>query len=186
MMTEQPPAPPAARPRGRVRTLALLAVATVACGSFGIWASLTAHHLRAVAASANTALVDKAATQAVGRDVTSAVNAIFSYSYADVARTRRAAQGVLTGTAIRQYDRLFALVEQQAPKERLVVTTKVTNVGVEFLTGGRARVLVFANQQDTRDGTGPTSYAGTMFAVTAVDDAGRWKIENIDTFTAQG
>jgi Mce-associated membrane protein len=54
---------------------------------------------------------------------------------------------------------------------------------VELLAGGRARLLVFANQQDTRSGTGQTSYGGAMFAVTAVDQRGRWKIENINTFT---
>jgi Mce-associated membrane protein len=51
------------------------------------------------------------------------------------------------------------------------------------LTGGRARVLVFANQQDTRAGTRQASYGGAMFAVTAVLRHGRWLIANIDTFT---
>ena len=119
------------------------------------------------------------------RAVTGAVETIFSYSYADVGKTREAAQGLLTGAAIRQYDQLFALVEQQAPKEKLVVT-KVTTVGVELLTGDRARLLVFANQQDTRAGTTQTSYGGAMFAVTAVNRDGRWLIENINTFTNGG
>jgi Mce-associated membrane protein len=164
--------------------LALAGVATVGCGSFGIWATAQAHDLRATAGVANEAMVNRAATGAVERDVTSAVNAIFSYNYAHVGTTRKAAQGVLTGAAIRQYDELFALVEQQAPKQKLVVVTRVASVGVEFLTGGRARLLVFANQQDTRGGTSQTSYAGAMFAVTAVSQGGHWKISNIDTFTS--
>jgi Mce-associated membrane protein len=52
-----------------------------------------------------------------------------------------------------------------------------------MLNGDRARLLVFANQQDTRAGTSQTSYAGAMFAVTALRHGGRWKIENIDTFS---
>ena len=99
------------------------------------------------------------------------------------AATRRAAQGLLTGPAVRQYDTLFALVTKNAPAQKLIVTTRVTNTGVEVLNGDRARLLVFANQQDTRAGTGQTSYAGAMFAVTALHQAGRWKIENIDTFS---
>jgi Mce-associated membrane protein len=164
--------------------LVVLGVATVLFGGFGVWATVAAHSLRATAASANGALVDRPATSAVERTVTGAVNTIFSYSYTDVGRTRAVAQRLLTGAAIRQYDELFALVERQAPKEKLVVATKVTNVGVELLSGGRARLLVFANQQDSRAGTSQTSYGGAMFAVTAVHRGNRWLIENIDTFTA--
>ena len=52
-----------------------------------------------------------------------------------------------------------------------------------MLTGGRARLLVFANQQDSRTGTSQASYGGAMFAVTAVNQHGRWRIDSIDTFT---
>ena len=162
--------------------LVLLGVATVLLGGFGLWATVAAHSLRASAASANGAIVDRPATTSVERAVSGAVEQIFSYSYTDVAKTGAAAQDLLTGAAIRQYDQLFALVERQARKEKLVVTTKVTNVGVELLSGGRARLLVFANQQSSRAGTSQTSYGGAMFAVTAVRRDGRWLIENIDTF----
>jgi Mce-associated membrane protein len=175
--------PDASGSRRRVVVVALLGAATVVFGSLGIWAILAAHGLTAAAGAANAALVDSSATRKVETDITRAVNTIFSYSYADTERTRAAAQRLLTGQAIRQYDRLFALVEQEAPRQKLVVTTRVTRIGVELLTGGRARVLVFANQQDARAGTGQASYGGAMFAVTAVSQDGRWKIENIDTFT---
>jgi Mce-associated membrane protein len=158
----------------------------VVFGSFGVWAEVGSHSLRQAAASANVALVSPTQTRAVQQQVTSAVNTIFSYSYTDVGTTRQAAQRLLTGAAIRQYDQLFALVERQAPKQKLVVTTRVTSIGVEFLNGDLARVLVFANQQDTRAGTSQTSYAGAMFAVTAVSRSGHWLIENIDTFASPG
>ena len=130
-------------------------------------------------------MTDGAATSAVNRQIVSAGNKVFSYSYADTAATRRAAQGLLTGPAIHQYDTYFALVAKDAPSQKLVVTTRVTNSGVELLAGNQARVLVFANQQDTRAGTRQTSYAGALFAVTAVRQGSRWKIENIDTFNGQ-
>jgi Mce-associated membrane protein len=174
---------PKAGSRRRVAVATLLGAATIALGSLGIWAIVTAHGLRAAAADANVALIDRAATRTVNREITRTVETIFSYNYAATARTKASAQRLLTGAAIREYDQLFALVEQQAPKQKLVVTTKVTSIGVELLTGGRARVLVFVNQQDTRAGTGQTSYGGAMFAVTAVNQHGRWKIENIDSFT---
>lgn len=170
--------------KSRVFRPAVLGAATVIFGGFGVFATIAGHDLRSTAATSNTALVDRPATASVQRAITSAVNTIFSYSYADVAKTRRAAQVLLTGAAIKQYDQLFALVEQQAPKQQLVVVTKVTSTGVELLTGNRARVLVFANQQDTKAGTAQASYSGAMFAVTAVNRGGHWLISNINTFTS--
>ena len=172
---------PGAR-RGWRAAAALGAVAVVLAG-FGVWATLHASSLRSNAgAQANTALTDGQATATVRREISAAINTIFSYNYANTAATRQAAQGVLTGPAVRQYNTLFALVTRNAPAQKLIVKTKVTNSGVELLNGDRARLLVFANQQDTRAGTGQTSYAGAMFAVTALRQGGRWKIENIDTF----
>jgi Mce-associated membrane protein len=182
-VTESPAPVPSPRPRWHRVLPVAFAAATVVLGALGAWAAVEAHDLRANPASANDALVDASATRAVTHDVTSAVNTIFSYSYADTARTKAAAQRLLTGPAIRQYNQLFALVQQQAPKEKLVVTTRVTNVGVELLTGGSARLLVFANQEDSKAGTSQASYGGAMFAVTAVNERGRWLIESIDTFT---
>jgi Mce-associated membrane protein len=183
--THPPPSATADGRTGRARAavIAMLGAGTIVFGSLGIWAAVAAHDLRASAGTANGALVDASATQGVKKAVTNAVNTIFSYSYADTARTRAAAQQLLTGPAIRQYNQLFALVQQQAPREKLVVTTRVTNIGVELLTGGQARLLVFANQQDSSAGTSKATYGGAMFAVTAVNQHGRWQIESIDTFT---
>jgi len=167
----------------RLRLPAVLGVATVLLGGFGAWATVQAHNQRAANAQQNLALTNGPATSAVRRQVSSAIQAIFSYSYTDTAKTRRDAQNLLTGPAIRQYDQLFSLVQKDAPTQKLVVTTSVTNSGVEFLTGSSARILIFANQQDSRAGTGQTSYAGAMFAVTAVLTGSTWKISNIDTFT---
>ena len=165
------------------RIAAALGAVTVVLAGFGVWATLHASNLRSSAAQENTALTDGPATATVRREISAAVNTIFSYNYADTAATRRAAQRVLTGPAVRQYNTLFALVTKNAPAQKLVVTTRVTSSGVELLNGNRARLLVFANQQDTRAGTGQTSYAGAMFAVTALRQGGQWKIENIDTFS---
>ena len=174
---------PGAGRRRAWRAVAALGAATIVLGGFGVWATLQANSERSSAAAQNTALTDGPATAAVRREIAAAVNTIFSYNYANTAATRRAAQGLLTGPAVREYDTLFALVTKNAPAQKLVVTTKVTNTGVEMLNGDRARLLVFANQQDTRAGTGQTSYAGAMFAVTALRQGGRWKVENIDTFS---
>jgi Mce-associated membrane protein len=161
----------------------VLGAATVVLGGFGVWATVAAHNLRSSAAPQNIAVTNGAATSAVSQQIAHAVNTVFSYNYADTAATRQAAQSLLTGPAIRQYNTYFTLVAKDAPTQKLVVTTRVTNSGVELLDGNQARLLVFANQQDTRAGTHQTSYAGALFAVTAIRQGGRWKIENIDTFS---
>lgn len=182
-MTESPKAQsPKAQSRWR-RAPLLLGVASVVVGAFAVWSGIQAHDLHDQQANRNVALTDAAATSQVQRQLGRAIETIFSYNYADTGVTRTAAQRLLTGPAIKQYDSLFKLVQQDAPTQRLVLTTQVTSSGVELLIGGRARLLVFADQRDTRMTTHQTSYAGALFAVNAIREGGRWKIDSIDTFT---
>lgn len=169
----------------RWRQVVTLLVAAAVLAGFAVWAAVHASDLRASRADSNLALSDKTLTRQVTSQVSGAVDTIFSYSYANPAATRRAAQRVLTGSAISQYNKLFTLVEQKAPAEKLVLHTKVTDIGVELLTNDRARLLVFVNQQD-QAGSGQAVYSGAMFAVTAVRHGSHWLISNINTFTSSG
>jgi Mce-associated membrane protein len=172
---------PATRPRSNRLVLPLL-VASVVLAAFAVVAGLHAHELKADRGQPNLALTDRALTHQVSSQVSTAVSTIFSYRYTDPGATSAAAQRLLTGTAIRQYNQLFKLVAEKAPAERLVLRTQVTQLGVELLTPGRARLLVFVNQQD-QAGSGKAVYSGAMFAVTAVLARGHWLISTIDTFT---
>jgi Mce-associated membrane protein len=166
---------------------ACLGALAVVLGGLAVWFGLEASSATSGVDTSNTALTDLAATRQVTQQVTSAVNKIFSYNYADTAKTSQAAAILLTGKARQQYDTLFKLVRQDAPKEKLVLTTTVTNSGVEFLDGSRARLLIFADQRDTAGVAHKTTDAGAMFAVNAVNQGGgRWKISSIDTFGAAG
>lgn len=183
------PKPSARKPgRGRsgsvlYRVVAALGLLTVLLGGFAGWAAMEAATLHDTAATRNTALTDTARTSEVKGMVTQAVNSVFSYNYADTARTDQAAKKLLTGKAVQQYADMLAQVRKQAPVQKLVLTTTVTDSGVELIDGDRARVLIFADQRNTR--TAPkeeTTYAAAMFAVDAVHQDGVWKISNIDTF----
>lgn len=165
---------------------ACLGALAVVLGGLAVWFGLEASSATSGVDTSNAALTDPAATRQVTRQVTSAVNKIFSYNYADTAKTSQAAATLLTGKARQEYDTLFKLVRQDAPKEKLVLTTTVTNSGVEFLDGSRARLLIFADQRDTAGVAHKTTDAGAMFAVNAVNQGGRWKISSIDTFGAAG
>ncbi|MFB8103329.1 hypothetical protein ACFC3O_10875 [Streptomyces sp. NPDC056007] len=184
--TEPGPDAVAASPRRRIRPRlpALLCALTVLLGAFAAWAFTSAASLRDEPARQNTALTDIARTSEVKGRITEAVGAVFSYDYASPARSDRAAKTHLTGRAVQQHQDMLADVREQGPRQKLVLTTTVTGSGVEYLDGDRARLLIFADQSNTRTGKDEeTTYAAAMFAVDAVRRGDTWRIAAIDTFT---
>ncbi|MFD4664577.1 hypothetical protein [Streptomyces halstedii] len=172
------------RPRPHVRLPAVLCAATVLLGAFAAWAFTSAASLRDDPTRQNTALTDISRTSEVKGQITEAVGAVFSYTYASPEKSEKAARTYLTGKAVQQHQDMLAEVRAQAPKQKLVLTTTVTESGVELLDGDRARLLVFADQSNTRTGKDEeTTYAAAMFAVDAVRRGDTWRIAAIDTFT---
>ncbi|WP_318196520.1 hypothetical protein [Streptomyces sp. MCL20-2] len=180
---------PRPRPRPRASRLritlpAVLCALTVLLGAVAVWAFASASSLRDEPARQNAALTDIGRTSEVKGRISEAVGAVFSYDYASPARSDRAASTYLTGRAVQQHKDMLADVREQAPEQKLVLTTTVTESGVEFLDGDRARLLVFADQSNTRTGKDEeTTYAAAMFAVDAVRRGDTWLIAAIDTFT---
>lgn len=171
-------------PRLRIRLPAVLCALTVLLGAFAAWSFTSAGSLRDEPGRQNTALTDISATSEVKGQITEAAGAVFSYDYASPAKSDRAARTYLTGRAVRQHKDMLAQVRAQAPEQKLVLTTTVTEAGVELLDGDRARLLIFADQSNTRTGKGAeTTYAAAMFAVDAVRRGDTWRIAAIDTFT---
>ena len=91
---------------------------------------------------------------------------------------------LLTGKAVQQYNQLFALVRKQAPQQKQILTTTVTDSAVKSLASDRARLLIFADQRNTRTDKDQSSYSAAVFAVGAIRIDGKWKINNIDTLGA--
>jgi Mce-associated membrane protein len=184
--------PAAATPeRERLLLPVCLGVATVALAGLAVWFGVNASKSAGSASgfgagTSNIALTNPAATAQVTQQVSNAVDTIFSYNYTNTAKTDQAARTLLTGKASTEYANLFKVVQQEAPAEKLVLTTTVTNSGVEFLNASTARLLIFVNQQDTGATKASTTDAGAMFSVTAVFQGGHWKIENINTFGSGG
>ncbi|MFF1925361.1 hypothetical protein ACFVW8_32915 [Streptomyces sp. NPDC058221] len=171
-------------PRLRLRLPAVLCVLTVLLGAFAVWAFASAGSLRDDPSRRNTALTDISRTSEVKGQITEAVGAVFSYDYASPAKADAAVKKYLTGKAVQQHTDMLAEVRAQAPKQKLVLTTTVTESGVELLDGDRAHLLIFADQSNTRTGKSEeTTYAAAMFAVDAVRRGGTWRISAIDTFT---
>ncbi|MGW4227682.1 hypothetical protein ACWEF9_00085 [Streptomyces sp. NPDC004980] len=182
---DEQPGPPRRRlPRLRVRLPAVLCAATVLLGAFAAWSVTSAATLRDDPVRQNTALTDISRTSEVKGQITEAVGAVFSYTYASPEKSDRAAERYLVGAAVQQHKDMLAEVRAQAPKQKLVLTTTVTESGVELLDGDRARLLIYADQSNTRTGKGEeTTYAAAMFAVDAVHRGDTWRIAAIDTFT---
>ncbi|MER6102782.1 hypothetical protein ABT115_10765 [Streptomyces sp. NPDC001832] len=168
----------------RIRLPAVLCALTVFFGAFAAWAFSSAGSLRDDPARQNTALTDISRTSEVKGQISEAVGAVFSYNYASPGKSERAIKSYLVGKAVQQHEDMLAQVRAQGQKQKLVLTTTVTDSGVELLDGDRARLLIFADQSNTRTGrSDETTYAAAMFAVDAVHRGGTWRISAIDTFT---
>ncbi|WP_329788856.1 hypothetical protein V1227_31010 [Lentzea sp. DG1S-22] len=169
--------PPAAR-TGWLLPVSLLVVA-VLLGGLG-----TFFLMKSRAVGYDAALVDSATTSAVNGQVREAVEKSFSYNFADVEATEKAAKELLTGKALCQYNAVFGPVKEVAPQQKLVVTVRVVSSAVSSLKDGRAAVLVFADQVTTRTTDNQTGGGTAMLRVSAVDADGRWKIDNMEMFGA--
>jgi Mce-associated membrane protein len=161
-----------------VLSAALLLVA-VLFGALG-----TFFMVKSRAVSYDAALVDAATTSAVNGQVREAVEKSFSYNFADVESTEKAARELLTGKALCQYNAVFGPVKEVAPQQKLVVTVRVVSSAVSSLKGDHATVLVFADQVTTRTTDNQSGGGTAMLRVSAVDDGGRWKIDNMEMFGA--
>jgi Mce-associated membrane protein len=168
-----------------MRLPAVLCVLTVLLGGFAAFAAGQASGLRDEPSARNAALTDIARTSEVKGQITKAVEAVFSYNFTNPGALDQAAKAQLTGKAVTQHREMLAAVRTQGPKQKLVLTTTVTESGVELIDGDRARLLIFADQSNTRTATkDETTYAAAMFAVDAVRGDGAWRIAAIDTFGA--
>jgi Mce-associated membrane protein len=152
------------------RILAAVVVLAVGCA---VWFGIETASL---SPSDNAALVDTAATSSVTAEVGDAVKAVFSYDYANLARTERAASEYLVGDAVRQYQAQFASARTRAAAEKLVRTTTVRAIGVRSLQGDEASVLLFLDQQTVAQGGGAPSSSVAQLSVTAKRVDGHWKL----------
>ncbi|NKI43052.1 hypothetical protein [Streptomyces physcomitrii] len=152
----KPAAPTAAAPTRTPRLLlAVLGILTLLLGAFAGLGFSRSAALEDDPAGRNTALTDLARTSEVKGKAGELVGSLFSYDYADPDKAAEAAATLLTGKAVDQHRALLADVRAQAPKQKLVLTTTVTDSAVERIEGDRARVLVYADQAGVSTAGGP-------------------------------
>jgi Mce-associated membrane protein len=160
--------------------LVLLLVAAALAG-LGFWFQTRSRDVHL-----NEALVDTGGTTEVSGQAREAVEKAFSYNFADVTATEKAANELLVGKAKCQYNAIFGPVKTLAPEQKLVVTVRVVSSGVTSLEGDRATVLLFIDQVTTRTTDNQTGGGIAMMRVGAQRSDGRWKVDNMEMFGQTG
>lgn len=162
-------------PRIRIGIAAALVAAGAAGGATAVTA--TSHEPRASAVE-NEAFIDNAGTESVLEDVSAAATAVFTIRPDAVAATRRQASKLLVGDAVEQYDKLYGSYLRQAKEQGLTLRTEVRAIGVTWLRGDEAQLLVLADQAGvTASGQSGAGSAQLVLEARRVDD--RWKIASI-------
>lgn len=159
--------------------LPVMAACTVVFAVLAVWFQYEVHSLNNDGPAANQALADNAATSEVNGQVSDAVEKLFSYDFADTAKTEKAAKNLLIDGATEEYNQLFSTVKEQAPQQKLVVTTTVKSSGVTNLQDDRAEVLLFVDQKAVRTDNGNENVAPAQISVGAVKQGDQWKINKI-------
>lgn len=168
------------RRSGLALPIALVVLAALLIG-LGVWFQRQAGEVRY-----NQALVDSAGTTEVAGQAREAVEKAFSYNFADVSATEKAANELLVGKAKCQYNAIFGPVRTLAPEQKLVVTVKAVSSGVTELDGDRATVLLFLDQVTTRTTDNQSGGGIAMMRVGAQRVDGRWKVDNMEMFGQTG
>ncbi|GAA4706273.1 hypothetical protein GCM10023215_53100 [Pseudonocardia yuanmonensis] len=172
------PAPPST-----TRGTTILAGVTVVALALAALAGVSWWTMRHTPAAQNTALVDVAATTQVSQQLGDAVKTVYSYDYTRLDQNEAAAREVITPAFGQQFDALFGEVRKLALEQQAVVTATISQSAVESITGDRAVLVVFLDQQATRaaagDQAGQQVAAAGRLTVTGQLVDGTWKIAEV-------
>jgi Mce-associated membrane protein len=111
-----------------------------------------------------------------------AIVPLLSYDARDLDRSRARATPYLTDSEREQYDKLFAVIEQNAPETGTVVRARYVASGIVRTGTDRVDVLVFVNQLTTnkQHPDDPVVYKNQVTVTMAkVGDA--WLVDNLST-----
>jgi len=115
-----------------------------------------------------------------------AVVPVLSYDYEHLEEDRKAAKAEMTGKYGAEYDKFFALIEQNAPETQTKVGAEVVSSGIVRATEDRVQVLVFVDRPTTNKlSAEPTVYKDqATLSMQLVD--GVWLVDDMVTSPVQG
>ncbi|MBS2939503.1 hypothetical protein KDN32_17310 [Nocardioides sp. J2M5] len=115
-----------------------------------------------------------------------AVVPVLSYDYEHLDEDQRAAQALMTGSYRQEYDKLFAVLQENAPQTRTRVSAEVVASGIVRATDDRVQVLVFVDRPTTNKlSAEPVVYKDQVtLSMQRVD--GEWLVDDLLTSPVQG
>lgn len=158
--------------RRRAGFFALIAALAVLAMGAAIWFAVQTQLMR----GGNTALAEPDATAEVTDEIGDAVKAVFTYNYEDPERSQRAAERLLVGEAVDQYDTAFDEVRDSADEKELVRSSTVRVAGVQELQDDDAQMLVLVDQQTRRNDIEAQESSTVFLDIEAERVDGEWKI----------
>jgi len=115
-----------------------------------------------------------------------AVVPVLSYDFENLEADRAAAKAQMTGKYSADYDKLFALIEENAPATETTVGAEVVASGVVRATDDRVQVLVFVDRPTTnRLSAEPVVYKDQVTLSMQLVD-GVWLVDDMVTSPVQG
>lgn len=156
-----------------------LVVAVVLLG-LALVLGLRAQSLRDDPALANRALLEDDVARQVSTAVSRGLVQAFSYDWSHPDLTRDAAEALFADQASREYDTLFASLQERAPGQKLTLTTEVQVVGVQRLTEAKATLLVFLDQSSSRAEDEESSVSAAQLRVEAERRGHSWVITGLE------
>jgi Mce-associated membrane protein len=110
-----------------------------------------------------------------------AVVPVLSYDYEHLQADQEAATALMTGSYKSEYDKLFAVLEENAPRTRTRVTAEVVASGIVRAAGDRVQVLVFVDRPTTNKlSAEPTVYKDQVTLSMQLVD-GVWLVDDLVT-----
>jgi Mce-associated membrane protein len=115
-----------------------------------------------------------------------AVVPVLSYDYQHLDADQEAATALMTGKYKSEYDKLFAVLEENAPQTQTKVTADVIASGIVRASDDRVQVLVFVDRPTTNKlSAEPVVYKDQVtLSMQRVD--GEWLVDDLVTSPVQG
>jgi Mce-associated membrane protein len=115
-----------------------------------------------------------------------AVVPVLSYDYEHLDEDQRAAQALMTGKYRAEYDKLFTVLEENAPETQTRVTASVVASGIVRASADRVQVLVFVDRPTTNKlSAEPVVYKDQVTLSMQLVD-GTWLVDDMVTSPVQG
>lgn len=115
-----------------------------------------------------------------------AVVPVLSYDYQHLDADQKAATALMTGGYKDEYDKLFAVLQENAPQTQTTVTTDVIASGIVRASDERVQVLVFVDRPTTNKlSAEPVVYKDQVTMSMQLVD-GVWLVDDLITSPVQG